>query len=203
MKELAGGPIGRIPAQRLARQELARGVYSHQTFWQYLLSKLSAFYDRVGNAIPGGWWATVAMAALLVVIAAIVLTRIGPVRRSRRQPGPALLGGASAITAREHRELAQRHAADGDYSGAIVESVRAIAADLEERGLLRPGPARTADELAREASALFPGHAAELAATARLFDDVCYGERVGTADGFARVQRLDETLTTARSAVTL
>ena len=193
---IAGGPIGRVPAQRLARQELTRGIYSHQSFWQWLFSKLN-----LNVAGPVGWWGIVALVAALVAVIVIVWARIGPMGRSRRQPGPALLGGASTVTAREHRELARRHAADGDYSGAIVESVRAVAADLEERALLVPGPARTADELAGEASSLFPDHAAELAAVAQLFDDVCYGERAGTPDGFARVQRLDQALTTAKAPV--
>lgn len=189
---IAGGPIGRIPAQRLARQELAKGSYGHESPWQWLLSKLN-----FAAALPGGWWATAAIAVALVIIVAFVLARLGPVGRSRLRAGPALLGAGPA-TASEHRDLARRHAANGDYSSAIAESVRAIAADLEERTLLVPGPARTADELARAASTLFPGHAAELAAAALLFDEVCYGERTGTAEGFARVLSLDEALADAR-----
>lgn len=195
------GPIGRIPAQRLARDELSKGLYSHRSFWDYLVSKLNELYDRVSSGIPGGWWATVAMAAVLVVVIAVVAARVGPVGRNRRRPAPVLLGGPGAVTAREHRELARRHAADGDYSAAIAERVRAIAAGLEERALLGPGPARTAGELAREASGLFPGQAGELAASARLFDDVCYGQRAGTADGYAQVERLDEALAAAKVAV--
>jgi hypothetical protein len=194
---IAGGPIGRIPAQRLARQELAKGIYSHQSFWQWLLSKLNINFSG-----PVGWLPTAALIVVLVAIVAIVWARIGPVGRSRRQPGPALLGGVST-TADEHRDLARRHAANGDYSGAIVESVRAIAAGLEERALLVPGPARTAGELAREAGDLFPAHATGLSAAAKLFDDVSYGERTGTQDGYAHITRLDEALATARTAVTL
>jgi len=195
---IAGGPIGRIPAQRLARQELAKGVYGHQSFWQWLLSKLNFTYSG-----PSGWLATAALVVIPLIIIVVVWARIGPMSRSRRRPAPALLGGTGTTTAREHRDLARRHAADGDYSGAIVESVRAIAASLEERELLVPGPSRTADELATEAGMLFPGHAAELAAASLLFDDVCYGERTGTPDGYARLQRLDEALTNARAVVTL
>jgi hypothetical protein len=193
---IAGGPIGRVPAQRLAREELAKGIYGHQSPWQWLLSKLN-----FAAALPGGWWATVAIAVALVMIVAVVLARLGPVGRSRRRPGPALLGGDGTTTASDHRDLARLYAAGGDYSSAIMECVRAIAADLEERTLLAPGPARTADEVTREASRLFPGHAAELAAAARLFDEVCYGERRGTSDGFARVLRLDEALAAARVPV--
>jgi Domain of unknown function (DUF4129) len=199
----ASGPIGRIPAQRIARQELASGIYSHHSFWQWLLGELRRLYNDVGNAVPGGWWATVSMVALLVIVVAVVRALIGPVGRSRRQPAAALLGGARTMTADEHRDRAQRQAADGDYSGAIVEQVRAIAAGLAERELIVPGPARTADELASEASKLFPGSAAGLAGAARLFNDVCYGARMGTPDGYARVQRLDEELTNAKRPVLL
>jgi hypothetical protein len=164
-------------------------------------SKLNGIYIHLAGAVPGGWWATVSIAAIAVVVVAVVLARIGPVGRSRRQATPTLLGGAGPVTAREHRDLARRHAADGDYSNATIEAVRAIAAELEERGSLVPGPARTADELAREAARLFPDQAAELTAAARQFDDVCYGERTGTADGFARIQRLDDTLTRAKVAL--
>jgi Domain of unknown function (DUF4129) len=193
---MAAGPIGRIPAQRLARQELSKGIYNHESFWQWLSGKLN-----VNVAGPVGWWGIVALVAVLVAVAVVVWTGIGPVGRSRRRPGPALLGGADPVTAREHRELARRHAADGDYSGAIVEGVRAIAADLEERALLVLGPARTADELAREAGSLFPDRAAELTAAARLFDDVYYGARAGTPESFALVQRLDEALTSTKAPV--
>jgi hypothetical protein len=199
----AGGPIGRLPAQRIAREELTKGIYSHTSFWEYLLNKLHGFYARIVSGVPGGWWATVSMAALLVVIVAVVTARIGPLSRRRRAPVAALLGGAEQTTAREHRDLARQHAADGDYSAAITERVRAISASLEERAFLLPGPARTADELAREASGLFPAHTSELTAAARQFDDVCYGQRTGTADGYARVERLDEALGNAKTAVSL
>jgi hypothetical protein len=198
---MAGGPIGRIPGQRLARQELAKGIYSHESFWQWLLGKLDRFYALLAGAVPGGWWATVSIATIAVVIVVVVLARVGPVGRSRRQATPTLLGGASPMTAREHRDLARQHAADNDYSNATIEAVRAIAAELEERGVLVPGPARTADELAGEAGRLFPGQAADLAAVAVLFDDVYYGERAGTPGGFARVERLDGALTRAKTTV--
>jgi hypothetical protein len=197
---IAGGPIGRIPAQRLARAELAKGMYGgHESFLQWLYNQLERLYNAVGNSIPGGWWATVAMAAIVVLIVVVVRAAIGPVARNRRRLESALLGGTDQMTAREHHDLARRHAEDGDFSGAIIERVRAIAADLTERALLVPGPARTADELASEAGALFPAHAAELAAAAQLFDEVCYGDRAGTADGYARVQRLDEDLSRVRA----
>jgi hypothetical protein len=83
--------IGRQAAQRLARHELANGVYHpHQSFWQWLLSsieKLLAWLFNTGNhVIPGGWWALVAVAALVVVLAAV--TR-APAPPSSPTPPPA------------------------------------------------------------------------------------------------------------------
>jgi Domain of unknown function (DUF4129) len=194
---IEGGPIGRIPAQQLAREELAKGMYGHESFSQWVYNELNRLYRSLTGAVPGGWWATVSMVAIAVVIIVVVLARIGPVGRSRRHATPTPVGGAGPMTAREHRDRARQYAADADYSNATVEAVRAIAASLEERGVLVPGPARTADELAHEAGVRFPGQAADLAAAALLFDDVCYGERPGTPGGFARVQQLDDTLTKA------
>ena len=67
------------------------------------------------------------------------------------------------LTARDHRQNAERQAAAGDYTAAIIESVRAIAVDLEERGILPARVGRTADELAAEASraAAGPGRRAQ------------------------------------------
>jgi hypothetical protein len=183
-----------VPAQRLARQELAKGIYSHESFWQWVLSKLSSFYQRVGNEVPGGWWALVALVAILAVIVTIVFTGVGPIGRSRRTKQKTLLGGIQTLTAKQHRELARQSAANNDFSTAIIEMARAIAASLEEQEILVPGPARTADELAREAGSLLPDHAAELNTVARLFDDVCYGARPGTPDGYARAMQLDEAI---------
>lgn len=186
--------IGRRAAQRLARQELSKALYHpHQSFGQWLLSTVRSLLTRLfsaGNsALPGGWWALAALAAVAVLIVAVIMARVGPVARSRRAAAGALSGG-TLLTARERRERAERSAAAGDYSAAIIESLRAIAAGLEERGVLVPDAGRTADELAGEAGRLMPAHADNLAAAARLFDDVCYGGQRGIRDGYERLRDL-------------
>jgi hypothetical protein len=189
---IAAGPIGRDAAQRLARQELAKAMYHpRQSFLGWLSAQLDKLFRSANAAVPGGWWAIVALAALAALVVALVLAWVGPVARSRWQASSGPLRGNAPLTAREHRERAADLAADGDYSGAILECVRAIAAGLEERALLPPGPGRTADELATEASRLLPGLAGELATAARLFDDIRYGGREGTRDGFERLRDLD------------
>ncbi|MBV9449369.1 MAG: DUF4129 domain-containing protein [Streptosporangiaceae bacterium] len=189
---IAADPIGREAAQRLARQELAKAIYHpHESFLTWLNDQLGRLFNSTNADLPGGWWALVALIALVVIIAGLVLARVGPVARSRRRGSPGPLSGAMPLSAREHRELAQRLAADGDFSPATLEYVRAIAADLEERAILPPGPGRTADELAADAGRLLPAHADALKAAARLFDDVRYGGRDGSEEGVARLRDTD------------
>jgi hypothetical protein len=88
----------------------------------------------------------------------------------------------------------------GDYSGAILECVRAIARQLEERGILAARAGLTADEIADEAGRVLPGDADALRAAARLFDDVCYGQRHGTQDGYQRLLALDARITAAQAS---
>ena len=198
----AGQPIGRQAAQHLARQELAKSMYHPRTpFLTWLHDQLSRLFDNANASVPGGWWAIVALVALAVIVVALMLTRIGPVARSRRRDALGPLTGAVTLTAREHRDLAERHAAAGDYSGAIEEYLRAVAAGLEERAILQPAPGRTADELATQAGRLLPAHAAELGAAARLFDDVRYGGRAGTAANAGRLRDLEAAIRATQATV--
>lgn len=202
----AGQPIGRQAAQRLAREELAKSIYHPRTpFLTWVHDQLNRLFNSANVSVPGGWWAIVALVALAVIVVALVLTQVGPVARSRRRDAPGPLGGAASLTAREHRELAERHAAAGDYSGAIEEYLRAVATGLEERAILAPAAGRTADELAAQAGRLLPGHAADLDAAARLFDDVHYGGRAGTRANAERLRDLEAavraTSATATAAV--
>jgi Domain of unknown function (DUF4129) len=200
------GLIGRQAAGRLAREELSKAVYHpHMSFFQWLAGKTESLLSRLLNGtggIPGGWWALVAIAALVVVAVTVILRRIGPVARSRRARTGGL-SGSTLRTAREHREGAERAAAAGDYSAAILEYLRAIAAGLEERGVVGPDPGRTADEFAAQSGRLLPAHAAGLASAARLFDDVRYGGQHGTRTGCERLGDLEAAIaaTAPRPAV--
>lgn len=194
---IAAGPIGREAAQQLARQELAKEVYHPRiSFVTWLNQQLDRLFNTASTAVPGGWWTIVALVAIAVIVIAVVLARVGPVARARRtSPGPLL--GFQPMTAQQHRDLAERLTADADYSGAILEYVRAIATGLEERAVLPSGPSRTADELATEAGRLLPAHAEALTVAARLFDDIRYGGRVGTAESTDRLRALDAAISIA------
>jgi hypothetical protein len=194
----AGGPgIGRNAARELARHELSKPIYQqHVSLIQRILNALSRLHGGVNASIPGGWWTLIGVMALAVIIAGAAITRLGPIARRHRQR--VVLGGHHALTAAQHRLEARRLAAAADWSGAIRESVRAIARELEERAILPPRAGRTADELAAEAAAALPGLASALRPAAALFDDVCYGERPGTPEGYARLAELDDAVRSAR-----
>jgi uncharacterized protein DUF4129 len=188
--------IGRRAAQQLARAELSKPIYHQHTplpqrIIAAILRWLSDIFRTASGTVPGGWWGLVALAAFVVIVTAGLLAWIGPVTRTRRGSRP-LTPEGKARTARDHRHDAQRLAQAGDYAAAIRECVRAIAAELDERGVLPPRAGRTADEFAVEAGQALPAHALALREAARLFDEVCYGQRPGTRAGYEQLRELDK-----------
>ena len=199
---IASGPIGRGAAQRLARDELSKAIY-HQPqsiparVIHYVQSLLDRLFSAASSATPGGWWTLVALAALVVAAVAVIAVRLGPLARSARTTGPAWDRGSRAMTARELRDASVASAAAGDYSTAILQRLRAIVASCEERGILSADAGRTANEVAAQAGARFPGQHAALNAAAHRFDQVRYGGETGTRDGYERLCALDATLAAA------
>ncbi len=191
----AAGPLtGREAGQRLARAELSKAIYHpHEPLTQRILNAIGDLLSdlsQAGRAFPGGWWAAVALAAVLATIIAVVLSRTGPLARSRRAEGQ-LMTGSGPLSAADHRLRAGRLADAGDYAAATVERVRAIARELDDRAVLTPRAGRTANEMAKEAAAALPAEAGALRSAALLFDDICYGDRPGTQAGYALIQELD------------
>jgi hypothetical protein len=194
--------IGRHAAQQLARRELSRAIYQPSPtgrLLSWLGQRLARLFTAVNGGVPGGWWALVVLIVLAVAVISVVLRQLRPARAGRG-PGGALLSGR-AMSAGAHRLLADQLAAAADFTGAIIERVRAIAMELEERGVLPPAPGRTAAELAAEAGPALPGQAGRLTGAARLFDDVRYGGRDGTAAAYREVSELDASLRTVRPVI--
>jgi hypothetical protein len=189
---LAGGPlIGRHAGQRLARNELAE-----MTFWQRIANWLEHLPANARLVVPGGWFGLIALAVLAVLAVSLVYYWVRPTRTRRAQTESVL--DSTSMSAREYRRSAERLADAGDYAGAIVDGVRAIAADLEERSILPPRPGRTAGELAEEASRELPSHASDLRTVMRLFADVRYGDKEGSLAGYQLVSRVDREVSAAR-----
>jgi len=196
---IAAGPIGRDPAQRLARHELSKAIYhQQQSVPQAIVHAISSFlswlFSRASQAAPGGGWTLLALAALAVIIIALILGRLGPLAPAARRRAPVLDSGARSLTARQLRESAQACAGEGDFATAILQRLRALAASCEERGILAPDAGRTADELATQAGARYSAQRPGLADAARLFDHIRYGEGTGTRADYERLRDLDDTL---------
>jgi hypothetical protein len=196
----SGRGIGRRAAQQLAHRELSRYMYGESVQTRILdwLGRLLSHLFRAGSSLPGGAWSTIALVITLGLVVGAVTYWIRPGRLGARRAG-ALMSG-TLLSAADHRRLAERHAADGDYSAAIIERMRAVAAALEQRGLLSTQPGRTADELAAEAGHARPELATAFAAAASLFDDVRYGGRTGTKSGYEEVSLLDTSVQATRTA---
>ena len=190
---LAGGPgIGRIPARKLARDELARSIYRPSWFAR-VLRDIENWLASLVSSGPAGrpsWWAILVLSIIVLAAVAAVLYWLGPARLTTRLRGRPVIGDRTR-TAADYRAAADGLAAAGNYQAAVIERVRAIAAELEASGILLPRPARTAAELAAETGTVFPAEAAGLTTAARLFDEARYGGRAGSAAGYAEVAGVD------------
>ncbi|QGV80316.1 DUF4129 domain-containing protein [Streptomyces ficellus] len=192
----------RVPAREAAERELSRPMY-HENDPNPLQHALDSFWDWVGRvfdsasgAAPGGTVGLVVVAVVVVALAGALWWRLGTPQR-------ALTTSASPFDDRtrssaEHRSTAEKHAAAGLWNQAVQERMRAIVRSLEERTLLDPRPGRTADEAAVEAGLPLPGHADELRAAARTFDDVTYGGRTADQRAYQRLKDLDTSLERAK-----
>ncbi|HTJ72133.1 MAG TPA: DUF4129 domain-containing protein [Actinospica sp.] len=212
-----GAPVtpGRAQASQEAAQELAQGKYHVQPTSPGPSSSSPSPTPTVSTPSPtptsntahhssGG---TILLVILLIVVAGIalllILRKIGKPRKdekSKKDKPKHLAGGASEVPlfgAALHRHNAEQAAKGGDWQQAIRERFRAVIAVLDERSLLPERKDRTADEAARDAGALLPEHAAALTDAARAFDEVEYGEYLGTPEGYAVISAVDDAIGSA------
>lgn len=204
-----GVPIvaGRGEARRAAADELAKPVYAHagpsptRRALDWIGHELSTLWDKAFGGGSGGdgegWTAMAVFLVLLVAVVVVVRRRYGPVRR-RVTAGRALFDEAAPLDAAGYRRAAEEHAAGGRWAEAVRARLRAVIAALEERAVLDPRPGRTADVAAREAGAVLPDQAPALAAAARLFDDIWYGQAAAGPDDYRRLAAVDEAVAAAR-----
>ena len=137
---------------------------------------------------------------VLVVAAALAtwaFRRFGPPARQRRVRAAALAATPVADAA-THRCAAAAAGAAGDLEGAVREGFRAVAAELEERGVLAPLPGRTARELAAEAAAADPGLGPDLDRAAAALGAVAYAGRPAGPAEVAAVAAADDAVRRVR-----
>lgn len=198
MAQLAAvAPVGRDEARRAAERELSKGIY-HQNepgpvtrAFNAVLDWITQFLDRLASGAPGGSLGPLVLLLIVLVVAAVVLWRTGPIRRGARTRSMHVeLSGE--VGADEHQRRADEHAAAGRFAEAVRERMRAIVRELETRGVLDPRPGRTADEVAREAGAVVPTIADDLRAAAEVFDEVWYGGRQAAPHSDALMRQADD-----------
>ena len=205
---LLGQPaeITREGARRAAREELAKPEYAVgeptviDRVVDWVLRELGEIVARTVRVVPGGVAGTVVLLALLVAVAVLVRLGLGPLPlrdalTDRRR-------GARARTAADYRREAEEHAAAGRWREAVRARFRAVARELEQRGVLDPRPGRTAGEIAREAAAAVPTIAAASRAAALAFDAAWYGSRTATPEDYDVVRRADAEIAGQRLVVT-
>lgn len=165
---------------------------------------ISWVLERIGAVEGGGpsLWFWLVLLVVVAVVVVLVVRRNGMTRaRARTGSSAGEVGADPTVAADEYRRRAARAAAAGDWQVAVLEQLRALVRSLEERTVLEPRPGRTADEAAREAGELLPDRAGELAAAARVFDDVCYGDREARPEHHRQVAAVDTAVLGTRLTV--
>ncbi|MFE4517749.1 DUF4129 domain-containing protein [Kitasatospora sp. NPDC056783] len=202
----AGGApvtVPRDPARDAARDELLDAEYHKHdpsvlkriTDWIY--DHLAGALDSISGEGTDGTTGMVLFLIVAVLIGAALWWRLGAPRRTARTVQD-VYGDGGPRSADQYRADAAGHAAAGRWSEAVREQMRALVRSLEERTLLDTRPGRTADEAAAEAGRTLPEHAAALAAAARTFDDIAYGERTADQAAYRLLHELDRTLERTR-----
>lgn len=151
--------------------------------------------DRLGElfAGTGGVSGITAITIIVaVVVLAVIVFRLRTGRTGRALRSGAKVFGDSIMTANEHRAAAERAAAAGDLAEAVRERFRAVVRELEQRGVLDARAGRTVDEVAFEAGKALPVLADDLRGAAVQFDDVWYGGRPATPQGYQRLVSVDD-----------
>src|SRR5690606_17249434 len=146
-----------------------------QIIWEWVTRQLAQIQASAASLDPLGLATAAVVLTLVVVVVALLVA--GPVRRARlARRDPVAVLGDDVRSAAELRAAADSLAAQQRWSEAVLERFRAITRSLEDRTILDDRPGLTAHEAAGQAGARLPSCAGDLAAAARLFDAVCYGD---------------------------
>jgi hypothetical protein len=185
--------VDRDTAHQAAQRELDKPIYPKGAVSQRIHEWIHELLYRIvekGSSVPGGWL-TITVLVMSLIAAVVVAVRIARRTIRTRAGGDNHLFDAGQLTAAQHREIAERFAAEKDWAAAIRHRLRAVARGLEENGTLEPLPGRTASELAADAAARLPALAADLSRSASAFNDVTYGAAPGTRAAYQLIVDLD------------
>jgi hypothetical protein len=188
--------VDRDTAHQAAQRELDKPIYPKGSLTQRLHEWIHELLFRLiekGASVPGGWF-TLSVLFILLIVATVVAVRVARRTIRTHRGGDYQLFDTGQLSAEEHRAIAERFAAAGNWTAAIRHRLRAVARGLEETRILDPAAGRTANELAHDAGARIPHLASELSQAATAFNDVTYGERPGTPAAYQMIAELDDHL---------
>jgi hypothetical protein len=203
---VVGPPVTRSSARDAARQELSKAVYHRNDdpwpirLFHWLSDWMSRVTDDVTRHAPGGGAGAIALLLLIVGLALVARWRLGPLQRTRRRLSD-VVAVSRPTTAGDHRTRAETAAASGEWDEAVAERMRAVARELEERGVLDARPGRTADELAGEVARQRPDLSAFLREAVTTFDAVVYGGRTANRASYDVVVTADDAVRRRRAPV--
>ena len=188
--------IDRDAAHDAAQRELNKPIYPRGSLTDQLTRLLDDFLFKImsgGASVPGGWL-TITVLLILVTVAVVVAVRVARRTMHTNRGRQGALFSSTEMSSAEHRSAAETAAAQGDWTTAIRQRLRAIARHLEETAVLLPVPGRTATELARDARQAVPDQNDELRCAATVFNDVTYGELPGAEPAYRMIADLDDHL---------
>ena len=142
-------------AHQAAQRELDKPIYPKASLSQRVHEWIHDLLFRLlenGSSVPGGWL-TLRVLFTLLIVAIVIGIRVARRTIRTHHGGDYQLFDTAQLSADQHRAIAERFAAEGNWTAAIRHRLRAVARGLEETRILDPAPGRTANELARDAGA--------------------------------------------------
>ncbi|WP_258802677.1 DUF4129 domain-containing protein [Pseudarthrobacter sp. NS4] len=188
---------GADEARRWAAEELAKPEYREaapswlETGWENFLDWFSSLDGSTESAAPLPS-PVIGIVIALIIAAAVILAR--PRLNASSRKTREVFEPDTILTAADYRQRAEASAAAGKWGDAVVDRFRALARSAEDRTILDPQPGRTADEVAHDLTAPFPGEARRLDHAARTFDAVRYGNMAPTSSDYHDIVALDAAL---------
>ena len=187
-------------ARSKLRRELLHPEYHKQNLLQevvnWLQRKIGGGLDRASHTPPLSTF--MAMVVLVLIVAALVWLVSRARRTAQEKDERQAVLTEELVTADELRARADAALEAGRFEEAVVEGFRAVAARQVERGRLTDTPGATAHEVAEALAREYAAMADDVHRSARLFDEVLYGDRPAAREQAESVLALDDGLVVRR-----
>lgn len=136
-----------------------------------------SLFDRASGGPISIWWYALIGLAIAAVLGLVIwgLVQLQPARRLKTSASGGVFD-ESGVSAAEYRRRARAAQGAGDYSQAVLDAFRAIAAGAVERHILDDLPGATAHEIAASLASPFHSERDGLVRASDAFDAVRYGD---------------------------